>query len=186
MKLLKLSVIALALTGCSAVEQSTSVTTNLEVKEYNVEYAKYMPIPGLTFLEQMNDGNSVLAISRDHYDSTFATPLRFAKNNVQNYAAFIDKYIDWAELAVARGDVIDKEIGRAKTWKGTSTDTLKFTFHSDNSAVHYLSISACDASMCFDDKALYFDKANAYELKNLLLQAKVDDVKVESIDDIYK
>ncbi len=186
MKLLKLGVIALALTGCSAVEQSEKLSTNLEVKEYSSEHAKYMPFPSFTSIEQMSDGSTVLALSRDYYYGTVATPLRFSKSNAKSYAAFIDKYFDWAQLATSRGDAITKEIGKAETWKGASTDSLKFAFHSDGAEVYYLSISSCTVDMCFDDSALYFDQKNAQELKNLLLQAKTDTGVTETVDEIYK
>ncbi|MCG3760637.1 hypothetical protein [Vibrio cincinnatiensis] len=185
MKILKLGLLALVLAGCTTVEQSTRLSTNLEAREYNSVYSKYMDRPTFTSIEKMSDGNTVLAISRDNYGTT-SSPLRFSKEHVSKYTALIDKYIEWNQLAISRGDAITKEIGKAETWGNSMSGTLKFTFHSGNSAVHYLSISFCAAGTCLDDQALYFDLKNSQELKNLLVQLGSGAVKTEDVNAIYK
>ena len=184
MKIFKLGALLL-LVGCTTVEQSTRLSTSLEAREYNSVYAKYMDRPTSTSIEKMSDGNSVLAISRDNYGA-ISSPLRFSKEYVSQYTALIDKYSEWSQLATSRGDAITKKIGKAETWGNSMAGTLKFTFHSGNSAVHYLSISFCAAGTCLDDQALYFDARNTRELKSLLLQLGSGAVKTESVNDIYK
>jgi hypothetical protein len=185
MKTLKLGMLALVLAGCTTVDQSTRLSTGLEAKEYNSVYAKYMDRPTFISIEMMSDGNTVLAISRDNYGTT-SSPLRFSKENVSKYIALIDKYFEWNQLAISRGDAITKEIGKAETWGNSISGTLKFTFHSGNSAVHYLSISFCAAGTCLDDQALYFDFKNSHELKSLLIQLDSGAVKTENVNEIYK
>lgn len=185
MKILKLGILTLILAGCTTIEQSTRLSTNLEAREYNSVYAKYMDRPTFTSIEKMSDGNTVLAISRDNYGTTFS-PLRFSKDYVSQYTVLIDKYLEWNQLAISRGDAITKDIGKAQTWGNSMSGTLKFTFHSGNSTVHYLSISFCAAGTCLDDQSLYFDSKNARELKNLLVQLGSGLVEAKNENDIYK
>lgn len=185
MKIFNLGLLALVLTGCTTVEQSTRLSTNLESREYNSVYSKYMVRPTFTSIEKMSDGNTVLAISRDNYGTT-SSPLRFSKELVSEYTALIDKYFEWNQLAISRGDTITKEIGKAETWGNSMSGTLKFTFHSGNSAVHYLSIAFCAAGTCLDGQALYFDLKNSQDLKNLLVQLGSGTIKIEDTNAIYK
>lgn len=185
MRILNVVLFALVLTGCTTVEQSSRLSTSLEVREYNSVYAKYMDRPTFTSVEKMSDGNTVLAISRDNYGTT-SSPLRFSKDNVPSYVSLIEKYLEWAQLATSRGDAITKEIGKADTWGNSMSGALKFTFHSGNSAAHYLSISFCAAGTCLDDQALYFDVQNANELKILLHQLSSGIVKTENSKEIYQ
>ena len=185
MNILKIAALILVLFGCTTVEQSTRLTTDLKAREYNSIASKYMDRPTFTSIEKMSDGDTVLAISRENYGST-ESPLRFSKNHVSSYTSLIDKYFEWENLAKSRGDAITKEIGRAKTWGNTMSGSLKFTFHSGNSTIHYLSISFCAAGTCLDEQALYFDSANTSKLKDILGQLASGKLKTENVDDIYK
>ena len=185
MKFLKLGVLVLALSGCTTVQESTRLTTELEAKEYNSLYAQYLNRPTFTSIEKMSDGSTVLVISRDDYGLS-TSPLRFSKKNVSKYTSLIDKYFEWNKLASSRGDAITKDIGKADTWGNSISGSLKFTFHSGNSANHYLSISFCAAGTCLDEQALYFDPKNTLELKKLLVQLKTNEDRVEDLDQIYR
>lgn len=185
MNILKLGILTLVLVGCTTVEQSTRLSYGLDAKEYNSVYAKYMDRPTFTSIEKMSDGSTVLAISRDNYGNTYS-PLRFSKDHVSKYTALIDKYTEWNKLATSRGDAITKEIGEAETWGNSMPGKLKFTFHSGNAQVHYLSVSFCAAGTCLDDQALYFDFKNTQKLKDILIQLGSGAVKAGNIDNVYK
>lgn len=185
MKILRFGFLALVLLGCTTIEQSTRITTNLQAREYNSISARYMNRPTFTSIETMSDSSTVLAISRDNYGNT-ASPLRFSKDNVPSYISLINKYFEWEKLATSRGDAITKEIGKANSWGNTISGSLKFIFHSGNSAAHYLSISFCAVGTCLEDQALYFDSKNTQELKNLLLVLSSGTVKTESVDSVYR
>jgi len=185
MNILRFCFLALVLVGCTTIEQSTRITTNLQAKEYNSISARYMNRPTFSAIEKMSDSSTVLAISRDNYGST-ASPLRFSKDNVSGYILLIDKYFKWEKLAMSRGDAITKEIGKENSWGNTISGSFKFTFHSGNSAIHYLSISFCAAGTCLDDQALYFDSKNTQILKELLLQLSSGAVNTKSINSVYK
>ncbi|WP_270806325.1 hypothetical protein [Aeromonas sp. QDB62] len=185
MRFLTSILLVVILSGCTSVQHSTRISTRLVTNEYNSVYSKYMERPTFVSIEKMSDDNIVLAVFRDNYGSTFS-PIRFSKENVPNYIELIDKYFEWEKLARSRGDLITKEIGEANSWGNTASGSLRFKFHSGNSAEHYLSISFCAVGTCLDEQALYLDVNNAKELKNLLLQLDEKTQKAENINDVYK
>lgn len=91
----------------------------------------------------------------------------FDKRFVDQYLALIDKYIEWEALAVQRGDVIDREIGVAKTWGVGGDIDLRFSLTSGNAANHFLLVESCAFGTC-RDRALHFTKSNAIKLRALL------------------
>ncbi|GLS27718.1 hypothetical protein [Marinibactrum halimedae] len=179
---------ALCLAGCASVQESTRVATNLKAREYNSLAANYMLRPTFTSVENMSDGSTVLSVSRDGYGGNdhMVAPIRFLQSNTDGYVSLIDKYFEWDELALSRGDAITKEIGRVDSWSAGPSGEIKFVFHSGNSERHFLSVSFCAVGTCLDDNALFFDPVNAKELKRLLLQLSSNEIKVENVDDIYK
>jgi len=185
MKLIKIGMLILLLSGCTTVEQRSRVPNNLHAKEFNSIASQYLDRPTFTSIEKMSDGETVLAISMDNYGNS-SRPIRFLKSNVSNYVSLIDKYTEWEHLAKARGDAITKEIGRAKTWGNGLSGTLKFIFHSGNATNHFLAVSFCAAGTCLDDQSLYFDATDAQELKKMLLNLESGEIQVENIDDLYR
>lgn len=101
---------------------------------------------------------------------------------VQQSMAYIDKYLEWEELASSRKDQIDKEIGRV----GTLNGVLVFDFYSGNSANHYLVVSTTAESMTFGTRlwSAYFPVNEAKTLKSLLLKFEAGTFKAVD-EDIY-
>ena len=90
--------------------------------------------------------------------------MRWEKNSVPEYLAAIDKYAQWAEIATRDGDMITKEISRAKTKNGR----IRFSMHSGNTTQHYLVAEFCAVGTCLGDRALYFSFENAMGLRGTL------------------
>jgi len=185
MRLLSFALFCITLAGCTTIQQNTRLSTSLHAKEYNSIAAQYMDRPTFSEVEQMSDGETVLSVSIDNYGSAQSS-LRFSKKHVQEYLAFIDKYSEWEQLAKSRGDAFTKEIGSASSWGNGMAGALKFTFHSGNSNVHFLSIAFCAAGTCLEDKALYFDAKNTTELKALLQNLKSGAIQLKDIDSVYR
>ncbi len=184
MRSLTLAILLISIFGCTSVQQSTRLSTNLHAKEYNSIASKYMDRPTSSTVEKMSDGATVLAISIDNYGTTQSS-LRFSKKHVTEYLNLINKYLEWEQLAKSREDAFTKEIGRADTWGNGIAGTLSFTFHSGNSSIHFLSVAFCATGTCLDETALYFDTKNAIELKALLKKFESGSIKQKDIDSVY-
>src|SRR6218665_1476884 len=115
MRFLALTLLLISICACTSVQQSTRLSTNLYAKEYNSVASKYMDRPTFSSVEQMSDGETVLAISIDTY-GTAQNTLRLSKKHVNEYINLINKYFEWEKLAKSRKDAFTKEIGKASTW----------------------------------------------------------------------
>lgn len=144
-----------------------------------------MDRPTFSPLEQMSNGEVVLAISMDNY-GYLTSVLRFSKNNVSEYQSLITKYLDWGKLAKSRDDAFTKEIGVATTWGNGLSVNLKFTFYSGNASTHFLSVSSCGVGTCLDDQSLYFDSKNAHVLEVLLGNLQSGLIQQKNIDSVYQ
>lgn len=177
--------VLVTLVSCATVQQSTRISSPLKSQEYNSMSSKYMDRPTWVFIERMSSGGTVLLIERDNYGK-MENQIRFSQSHVQEYFTLFDKYFEWEKLATSRGDTFTKEIGMAKTWGNTVPGSLKFTFHSGNEGLHYLSISFCAAGTCLDDQSLIFNAKNVIELRKLLNQLYTGSIGTKNIDNIYR
>jgi hypothetical protein len=179
MKKMIVSFLLLLLFGCTSVQQSTRISSSIHAMQFNHVASKYMERPTFVSIEQMSDGESVLAVDMINYGPQQSSN-RFSKKHVDTYISLIDKYLKWADLAKKNSDQLTKEIGDAPTWANMSTGTLKFTFYSGNQFNHYLEISFCAVGTCLEDQSLYFDEDNAKKLKQLL--SNFSSGKIDNID----
>ena len=185
MRLLIYSVLIVFLSACTTVQQSTRLSSSLSAKEYNSVTSRYMERPTFSSLDQMSDGQSVITVTMDGYGSQ-TNIIRFSKDHVAEYLPLLRKFNEWEQLASSRGDSFTKEVGRAETWGNALSADLKFTFHSGNARVHYLSVSFCAVGTCLDEEAMYFDKINTLELVSLLENFQLENIRQNDVDNIYK
>ena len=191
-----------ALVACSTVDNPMRISTTLRTQEFNVIITRYMEQATLVSAEKMPDGKYTLMVrvqtttaphARDNpglpvkaEDSVRFTDVRFSKKNAKDYVAAIDKFAKWADLAIQRKDLFEKEIGVVPTWAATGSGSLKFTFHSGNDQAYYLVITSSSSVKDLGDQALSFDTANAQELKRLLQAFAADSLQKTDINRLYK
>ena len=183
-KKLGLIAVSITLTACTTLQNETRITSDIKAREFNSIASKYYERPTFVTLENMSDGETLLAFKMDSYRSV-TNSIRFSKNDTTDYKNIITKFSEWNQLATERGDAFTKEIGRVSTWGNGLSATLKFEFHSGNEKQHYLSVSYCAAGTCLDDSALYFDKQNSEKLYDLLVKLEKGEVEQKDIDSIY-
>jgi len=175
------------------MKEETRVSSSLSSKEYNDVYATYANRPTWVKIQDMSDGNTTLRVEMEHYaynpTATYSpenlTPqsIAFDKRYVNQYLPLIDKFLQWEAKAQTRGDAFTKEIGSALTWSQIGSLKLKFTFHSGNRSSHLLAIGL-DAGLA-QTNVLYFDRANAIELRKLISGLQSGQTKQTPIDEIY-
>lgn len=179
----------ISLSGCSAFQKPTvdsRVSSSLKTYEFNDVASAYYPRPTFVTVES-KEGKQYLHIDTSQYGKMGYDPMKqthvfFSKEHVSEYVAYIDKYLEWEELASSRKDQIDKEIGRV----GTLNGVLVFDFYSGNSANHYLVVSTTAESMTFGTRlwSAYFPVNEAKTLKSLLLKFEAGTFKAVD-EDIY-
>lgn len=136
---------------------------------YNGASNQFMEAATYATIQTNKKGNDILTIEVDDpvwsdvYKAYMPRSLRWQKNSVPDYIAAIDKYAQWAEIATRDGDMITKEIAKAKTKNGR----IRFQMHSGNTEQHYLVADFC-ATVCLEDRALYFSYENAMALRDAL------------------
>jgi hypothetical protein len=87
--------------------------------------------------------------------------------------------------AAERGDQVEREIGRAKTWGKMGPVDLRFSFYSGNPTSHYLIIGTCTAGAC-SDTPLHFSPANARLLRGLLADLGEGRLGHSNLDSVYR
>lgn len=167
-----------AVCACTSVSNSTRISYPLSADQYNGFLSNYTPRPTFITLENMSDGEAVLAVEMTQYGNinpSIVSPnfqFRMLKSAIPQYIALLDKYDAWRSQALNRGDAITKTIGRAPTWGQTSGVELEFTFHSGNARSHFLVIASCAIGTCVENQALVFDTTNVIRLRSILETAK--------------
>ncbi|MER2493391.1 hypothetical protein [Catenovulum sediminis] len=173
------------LSACATIEEETRIGSDLTAVQFNSIASSYLNRPTFVTLKKMSSGETVLGIEMDRYGSTKST-IHFLSNNVEIYINFINKYLEWANIARNRGDAITKDIGMVETWSNGSTANIKFEMHSGNSKDHYLVLTFCAVGACLDEYSMFFDNKNAIKLIKLLQQFKNGGLKPVDINEIYK
>lgn len=194
MKALKLlatiAMISLA-SGCTSVATETRVASRLHAQEFNSIASQYMERPTFLSLQTYSDGRSALVIDMDEYGVGPAGfevagdyALRLDPAQVDSYVALIDKYLEWETLASTRGDMLDKEIGRAPAAGAQSPGEARFAIFGGNVGANHLMTQFCAVGACIND--MFFTRADAGELKRVLLAPKAGDVSHLNVDSVYK
>lgn len=153
----------------SAAADPQRIQTTFSGSTYNSVMNEYRPAATFVTLHPRRKGNDNLIVEvEDRYWSDLYKAYRnpqiyFEKDHVPEYLAAIDKYAQWAEIAVRDGDMITKEITRTKARGGKT----RFQMHSGNAESHYLVVDFC-ALICAEDEVLTLDYENAMALREML------------------
>jgi len=177
--------------GCTTLSAETRISSNLVASEFNDVASQYMERPTMVSVQSFSDGNTALKVLMDEYGTGYDPLLKvptehatyFDRRFVSDYLPLIDKYVEWEALAMERGDLIEKQVGSAKTWGVGGDIELSFSIHSASSTRHVLVIERCAFGNCVD-KALHLTKSNASILRGLLVDfaaGKVDHFNTDSI-----
>ncbi len=177
------------LTGCTTVQDTTRLSTDLNASEYNSISSQYTRKPTFVSLETFSSGEKVLAVNMKTYAineyGMDSSTLRYSNQFVDSYIDFANKFLSWEAIATERQDAFTKEIGEAKSWSSGMDGYLKFTFYSGNASNHYLAVTFCTSIICLDH-AHYYDKENVEKLKRLFEQLKSDQFTSTHIDSVYQ
>lgn len=170
MKILTLVTALVLFYAMAALAEPQRIPVSFSGSGYNRAANQYLDAATFATIQPVKKGNDILTIEvddpvwSDAYKSMMPRSLRWEKNSVPEYLAAIDKYAQWAEIATRDGDMITKEITRAKTKNGR----IRFSMHSGNTQQHYLVADFCAVGTSLSDTALYFSFENAMGLRDAL------------------
>lgn len=187
---------AIALAACSTMAPAVNqrVATDLQALEFNSVASQYMERPTFVSLVRFDGKEPMLSIERDNYSSaSYSTTLNYP--NVQSDKSYLsispeaaielqpmlDKYREWREIAVADGDMIEKDIGQVSSPQG---GRIELSFFSGNENNHYLVATFCMMA-CLHDSAFYFDAENVESLDLLLERFAADEIQPVDLDSKY-
>lgn len=180
--------------GCTSIAKETRLSTPLAASEFNTLSSTYEERPTFVSLQTYSSGVIALVVDMDEYglgkgeQVGYDLPndyfIPFDTTKIDAYLPLIDKYFEWAELARARGDIIQREIGSAPGAGYQAAGEIKFTLNSGNASRQYLLLELCIIGVC--QNAMNFTPENAQELRSLLLRVK--EGRVEHLDEgaVYK
>ena len=131
--------------GCTTVNEETRVSSPLRAVEYNSVAAKYLERPTFVKVRELSNRKEVLMVEMEQYSYGLGGKMenlnrfntQFLRDSVSEYVALIDKFLEWEEMAVERGDQFTKEIGTAPAWNDSFGAKQKFEFHSGNTNNHF-------------------------------------------------
>ncbi len=184
---------AVLIAGCTTVAEQTRVASALRASEFNGVASQYMERPTFVSVQTFSDKNTAMAVEMDEYGTGYDPNLNavtphityFDKRYVANYLPLIDKYLEWETLATQRGDLIEREIGNAKTWGNGMEVSLKYGIYSGAQGNNLLTIERCAVGSC-SDKFLVLTRPNAVILRELLVDFEAGKVGLQSLDSVYK
>lgn len=179
--------------ACTTLVSETRISRPLSASQYNSVASRYMEQPTFVSVQTMSDKAEVLKVQMDQYGAGYDANLDiiteyvafFDKRYVAAYLPLIDKFLEWEALANTRGDLLEREIGKASTWGNGLPVELRFSFYSGNASNHFLTIERCAAGTCAD-KALTLTRANAIILKELLEDFGEGKVGHSITDGVYR
>lgn len=176
--------------ACTSIAKETRISSSLQAREFNSVASQYMERPTFLSLQNYSDGRTALVIDMDEYGVGSAGyevagdySLRLDPAQADAYATLIDKYLEWESLASSRGDMIEKEIGRAPAAGAQSPGEARFAIYSGAAGAHYLHTQFCAVGACIMD--MFFSRDDALELKRVLMAVKAGKVSHLNVDDVY-
>ena len=176
--------------ACTSIAKETRISSSLQAREFNSVASQYMERPTFLSLQNYSDGRTALVIDMDEYgvgSAGYEIPgdysLRLDPAQADAYAALIDKYLEWESLASSRGDMLEKEIGRAPAAGAQSPGEARFAIYSGAAGAHYLQTQFCAVGACIVD--MFFSRNDALELKRVLMAVKAGKVSHLNVDDVY-
>ena len=180
-------------TACTTLSAETRIPSALQASEFNDVASQYMDRPTFVSVQSFSDGNIALQVLVDEYGTGYDPALRttipnatyFDKRYIADYLPLIDKYLEWETLAAGRGDLIDRQVGVAKTWGVGGDIELRFGIYSSKTSQHLLIVERCAFGTCID-KALYLTRSNASALRRLLVDFSADKIGHVDTQSVYK
>jgi|GEM_PF-2444054 len=187
MKWVTLVLTCLSLAACGTWKPGgeTRIQSNVVVLEYNDLRDQYSPRPTFVSLRERYGAERMLQIRADRYGPE-AGDLFITKKGAEGLIRAIAKYDDWAQIAMERGDQINKEIATVKGGEGI---TYKADFHSGSPSRHFLAITPCSMSCLGANKAsdrFYFDREGAERLRGVLVRFASGSMPASEADHIYQ
>jgi hypothetical protein len=157
------------LSACATTQFSKHPIT-FEAMEYNSVYSNYYPKATFAEIAHKEKGDSWLIIEMISYNKKAPNQNYFLKSQCDTYIKYIDKYIEWESIARSNNDIVEKQIGKAKS----VLFDVEFRFFSGNQHSHLLAI---------DNQ--YFDKESTLKLRELLVEFRDDKIKPQNTN-LYK
>ncbi|MEZ5938631.1 MAG: hypothetical protein R3C52_10485 [Hyphomonadaceae bacterium] len=187
------AIVLAAAAGCTTISEESRISTPLAASEFNDVASRYMERPTFVSLATMSDGQTVLKVQMDDYGSGYDATLGVAMDYVMffdkrfaaDYVGLIDKYLEWAQLATERGDQLEREVGRTRTWGQGGTIEMRFKLYSGNAQNQYLVIETCAVGTC-SDRTMTFTPENARILRDLLKKLGEGRIAKTDIDAVYR
>lgn len=184
--------IAALLAACTTLSAETRIPSTLQASEFNDVASQYMARPTHLSVQSFSDGNVALQVLVDEYGTGYDPTLKtttqhvtyFDKRYVAVYLPLIDKYLEWEALAAQRGDLIERQLGVAKTWGVGGDIELRFGIYSPSTSQHLLIVERCAFGTCVD-KALHLTRPNATILRGLLVDFAADKIGHAATDSVY-
>jgi hypothetical protein len=191
-KILLALVLVIGMNSVASAEEAR-VEANLTAFEFNALSSAYMTRPTFANIVKRGSGSPfVLEFTVDGYGkgrTAFGVANEFVDENIE----VINKFLNWAEMATERGDMLDKEIAVVR---GVDTGPFyvwnRYKFHSGNSKAHFLVIdigTKVFGGFSKNDQmsagSVVFDEENAGRLIKRLLEFKDKKISTTNTED-YK
>ncbi len=165
------------LTACGGLKPgAVSVNERLPAMDYNSISNQYSERHTQIAIQGVVGGEDVLTVYMDSYrpgDSYFRK-IMFSRDKVAEYTGLIDKYLEWAEMAISRQDMLDKEIGSASGQPGMKN---RFSIFSASVDRPLLVIKSCSPIGCSEPYPQYYSQDGAKKLKELLVKFENNQLK---------
>lgn len=185
MRIISTAFLALMLAACGGLKPGAiSVNESLPAMDYNSISNQYSERHTQIAVQGVVGGEDVLTIYMDSYrpGGSYSRKIMFSRDRVSEYTGMIDKYLEWAEMAVSRQDMLDKEIGSA--W-GQSGMKNRFSIFSASADKPLLVIKSCTPFGCSEPYPQYYSQEGAKQLKALLIKFQNNELKVTD-DSVYQ
>ncbi|MDY7026642.1 MAG: hypothetical protein SVC26_09960, partial [Pseudomonadota bacterium] len=153
--------VGLSLTGCATTSGQGSYISPAQGGLYNSVGTSVSE--RLTTIKISGDVLDIYVLPWSGSQSDPRNTFSFKRESAPQAIAAIEKFMQWYDQAVQRGDQLDKDIASMKA--GFFDYEVTFSFFSGNKTNHYLLLSTCDLIGCHTNA--YFDYDNAVELKKL-------------------
>ena len=171
-------IILLIITGCVSTQTNRRIATELKTSDFNSLASNFMFRPTSVEYIQYNNDDEYLIVKSSLF-GTDSSALFFGKRFSDDYINAIEKYMEWHGTAIARRDMITREISTIDS--GMSDLQYKFSLHSGNESNHYLMVETCTL-FCMSELTQYYDFDNASTLSELI--KKFRDGVLTPLDDL--
>ncbi|MFC6197809.1 hypothetical protein ACFQDM_06955 [Ponticaulis profundi] len=192
MKKWKVAIASIAVLGGCASGLSANIdmpiSTGISAMQFNSVASQYMRRPTFVSVQHYPSGEEVMTIERDDYGvrdkygAEATSRIWFDRSGAKVIADATNKYFEWETQASEAGDIFAKDIAKTKSIKGGA---VQVGFASGSGSQHYLTLEFCALGACLADSALFFDRAGAEALKEVLTDFAEGKIKAENVSSKY-